>query len=31
MARDLMGHYEKGTYVCLYEGDGVIDFNLDDV
>lgn len=31
MVRDLNGHYEKGTYVCLYDGDGVLEFNMEDV
>lgn len=31
MSRDLNTHYENGTYTVLYDGDGVINFWLDDV
>ncbi len=31
MLRDLRGHYEAGTYVVLYDGDGVLTFTMDDV
>ena len=29
MTRDLRGHHINGLYVCLYDGDGVLNFNFD--
>ena len=29
LTRDLQGHYVNGRYVCLYDGDGVLNFNFD--
>lgn len=29
MTRDLLGHYPAGQYVCLYEGEGQIEFGFD--
>ena len=29
MARDLKTHYDNGTYVVLYDGDGILTFGLD--
>ena len=29
MTRDLAGHYPAGQYICLYEGEGQIDFGFD--
>ncbi|KAA0164185.1 hypothetical protein FNF31_02421 [Cafeteria roenbergensis] len=31
LLRDLGGHYEPGTYVVLYDGDGVVVPQMDDV
>jgi hypothetical protein len=31
MLRDLSEHYPAGTYVCLYDGDGTLNFLMDDV
>lgn len=31
MVRDLEGHYKKGVYICDYDGDGILEFSLDDV
>jgi len=31
MVRDLFGHYEAGTYLVLYDGDGLIIMTMDDV
>jgi hypothetical protein len=31
ISRDLLGHYDQGTYVMLYEGDGTFSFGMDDV
>jgi len=31
MLRDLKGHYEPGIYTILYDGDGILDFEMDDV
>ena len=29
--RDVQAHFPNGAYVCLYDGDGVIEFNFDAV
>jgi hypothetical protein len=29
MIRDLRGHIRNGTYVCLYDGDGILTFSMD--
>jgi hypothetical protein len=29
MVRDLQGHMRSGTFVCLYDGDGIITFGMD--
>lgn len=29
MTRDLAGHYPAGQYVCLYDGEGQIEFGFD--
>jgi hypothetical protein len=29
LTRDLQGHHINGRYVCLYDGDGVLNFNFD--
>ena len=29
MVRDLQGHMRSGTFVCLYDGDGIINFSMD--
>ncbi len=31
MARDVFTHYDSGTYVVLYDGDGVLTFGMFDV
>lgn len=31
MARDVLTHYDSGTYVILYEGDGILTFGMYDV
>lgn len=31
IARDQNGHYDNGTYILLYEGDGVMRFGMDDI
>lgn len=31
MARDVQTHYVKGTYVVLYDGDGILTFGMYDV
>jgi hypothetical protein len=31
MARDVYTHYDNGTYVVLYDGDGVLQFGMFDV
>jgi hypothetical protein len=31
MARDVQTHYDSGTYIILYEGDGILTFGLYDV
>lgn len=31
MVRDLQGHYPAGTYIVLYDGDGIIHLSMDDV
>jgi hypothetical protein len=31
MARDVNTHYDNGTYVVLYDGDGVLIFGMSDV
>lgn len=31
MARDVNTHYDKGTYVILYDGDGILTFGMFDV
>lgn len=31
MARDVLTHYDSGTYVVLYDGDGILTFGLYDV
>lgn len=31
MARDVNTHYDNGTYVILYDGDGVLTFGMFDV
>jgi hypothetical protein len=31
MVRDLGGHYPRGTYVVLYDGDGILHFSMSDV
>lgn len=30
MSRDVLTHYDNGTYVILYDGDGDLTFGLDD-
>ena len=27
--RDVQAHFPNGAYVCLYDGDGVLDFSFD--
>jgi len=27
--RDVKAHFPNGAYVCLYDGDGVLEFNFD--
>ena len=27
--RDVQAHFPNGKYVCLYDGDGVLDFDFD--
>ncbi len=27
--RDVQAHFPNGKYVCLYDGDGVLDFAFD--
>jgi hypothetical protein len=29
MMRDLHGHMRSGTFVCLYDGDGILQFSMD--
>ena len=29
MMRDLQGHMRAGTFICLYDGDGIITFSMD--
>jgi len=31
MARDVLTHYDNGTYVILYDGDGILTFGMYDV
>lgn len=31
MARDVETHYDNGTYIILYEGDGILTFGMYDV
>lgn len=31
MMRDLRGHMRSGTFVCLYDGDGILTFGMDIV
>ena len=31
MARDVYTHYDNGTYVVLYDGDGILQFGMYDV
>jgi hypothetical protein len=31
ISRDLIGHYDQGTYILLYEGDGTMTFGIADV
>jgi hypothetical protein len=31
LTRDLLTHYDIGTYVILYDGDGIIDIGLFDI
>jgi len=31
MSRDVVTHYDKGTYVILYDGDGILSFGMYDV
>lgn len=31
ISRDLISHYDNGTYILLYDGDGSMTFGMDDV
>ena len=31
MLRDLEQHFPETKFVCLYDGDGILDFTMDDV
>lgn len=31
VSRDLLTHYDQGTYTLLFDGDGTLDFGMDDV